>query len=193
MPEKYKNKYRIPSARYKGWNYGWDGYYFVTICTKNREHFFGNIVEGKMILSEIGEMVEKYWYEIPKHFSFVRLDAFVVMPNHFHAIVIIDKNNDKPVETHCNASLQQRDVYKKSNDHREYQNKFGPQKHNLASIIRGFKGTVTKQVNERFGDEYFAWQPRFHEHIIRNEIALERIRKYIKLNPWKWQDDCFFK
>ena len=110
MTDKYQNKYRIASTRLQNWDYAWNAAYFITICTHNREWFFGEIINQKMILSEIGQMAEKYWYEIPQHFPFVKLDAFVVMPNHIHGIIIIDKkinNNivgDNNVETQNFAS-----------------------------------------------------------------------------------------
>lgn len=91
---KFQNKYRIPSARLQHWNYGWNAPYFVTICTKNRKCFFGNITDGKKELSEIGKIAEKYWLEISNHFPFVKLDTFVVMPNHIHVIIVIDKPNN---------------------------------------------------------------------------------------------------
>ena len=91
MTEKFQNKYRISSARLQNWDYGSDAAYFVTICTQNREHYFGEIFNGVMQLSEIGEMANKFWLEIPNHFPFVELDEFVVMPNHVHGIIIINK------------------------------------------------------------------------------------------------------
>ena len=111
---KYQNKYRIPSARAPFWDYGWNAAYFVTICTHNRMHWFGEIVNGEMILSDIGKIAQQCWLEIPQHFPFVKLDAFVVMPNHIHGILIIDKpethanpdhNSIPPVETQNFASL----------------------------------------------------------------------------------------
>jgi len=89
--DRYKNKYRISSTRLQTWNYANEGAYFITICTKNREHFFGEIIEGKMILNEIGRLTEIEWaktIEIRQDMN-LELGAFVVMPNHFHAIVII--------------------------------------------------------------------------------------------------------
>ena len=90
------------------WDYGSNGMYFITICTQNREHLFGDVIGGKMQLSEIGIMANIYWNEIPQHFSFVKLGEFVVMPNHIHGILIIEKmdNDDvQPVETlQCNVS-----------------------------------------------------------------------------------------
>ena len=75
----------------QNWDYGWNAAYFVTICTQNRENYFGHIVYGKMHMSEIGQMAEKFWHEIPQHYPFVKSGPFVVMPNHVHGIIIIDK------------------------------------------------------------------------------------------------------
>ncbi|CAM4237786.1 hypothetical protein [Gillisia limnaea] len=94
MAEKFQNKYRSASARLKTWDYGWNGAYFVSICTQSRECFFGNISDGKMHLSEIGEIAHNFWIEIPNHFPFVKLGEFIVMPNHMHGIIIIDKLDD---------------------------------------------------------------------------------------------------
>ena len=93
MQNKFKNKYRISSARLQSWDYSNNGAYFITICTQNRNHFFGKIQNQEMHLSEIGKLAEKYWLEIPEHFPFVELGNFVVMPNHFHGILIINKIN----------------------------------------------------------------------------------------------------
>ncbi len=91
MVEKFWNKYRISSARMQNWDYGWNGAYFITICTKNRRHYFGEIINSEMHLNETGKLAEQYWLEIPIHFPFIELGNFQVMPNHFHGILIIDK------------------------------------------------------------------------------------------------------
>jgi REP element-mobilizing transposase RayT len=206
MSEKFQNKYRIPSARMQNWNYGWNAPYFVTICTKNREHYFGNITNGKLQLSEIGQMAEKYWYEIPQHFPFVQLGAFVVMPNHVHGIIIIEK----PVETQNIASGRNDGRNDDRNDGRNDgrnvetqnfaslpptpptppKNTFGPQSKNLASIVRGYKIGVTKNARQIHAD--FEWQPRFHDHIIRDNESFIKIQTYISENPMKWVDDKFY-
>ncbi len=190
--DKYQNKYRIQSARLQNWDYGWNALYFVTICTAHRECFFGEIDDGKMILSKIGEMAQKYWYEIPEHFPFVKLDEFVVMPNHIHGIIEIAKTDDKRdnvagrnnVETQNFASLQQ-----PSPQSSQPKNKFGPQSNNLASIIRGYKIGMTK--NAKIINPNWGWQTRFHDHIIRNDGEYQRIKNYIIENPAKWKDDKF--
>jgi putative transposase len=111
--DKFQNKYRIASARAHFWDYGWNAAYFVTICTQDRICWFGKVLDGEMVLSDIGEIAKKCWEEIPQHFPFVKLGAFVVMPNHVHGIVIIDKTENDTnvvsnvaVETQYFASLQ---------------------------------------------------------------------------------------
>ena len=270
--EKYKQKYRIPSARLHGWDYGSPGLYFVTICTKNRESYFGDIVETQNFASPvatgpsdgerqnfaslvatgpfdgerqnfaspvstgpfdgerqnfaspvatgqnpplnsdsqnpetqnlpfnadasntetqnllfsdngqtrpntetqnlaslrytiIGNVANQYWLEIPTHFPFVELDEYVVMPNHVHGILFLNKPDYEGWQS----------------------NKFGPQSKNLGSVIRGYKAGVktyatTNQIE-------FGWQPRFHDHIIRSEKELNNIRQYIISNPEKWHLD----
>ena len=177
--DKFKNKYKIKSTRLQNWDYGNNGYYFVTICTKNKNKYFGEIENREMILNDIGKIAEKYWLEIPKHFDFVLLDEFVIMPNHIHGIIIINKNDifSSLHKTQDIASLL------RSNK----KNKFGVQSKNLASIIRGFKIGVTKYANQN--SIPFRWQPRFYDRIIRVEIELSNIREYIAFNPVKWQKD----
>ncbi len=104
MGDKFKNKYRIDTARLKWWDYGWNAAYFVTICTRNREHYFGEIKDGKMWLTNIGKIAQDFWVAIPEHFPFVKLGEFVIMPNHVHGIIIIDKPESDSVETHNRAS-----------------------------------------------------------------------------------------
>ncbi len=246
----YKNKYRVESARLPSWDYAANGYYFITICTQNRECWFGSISEGKMKLSAIGGVAQKCWQDIPKHFPFVQLDAFVIMPNHIHGIIIInkpdenvsnvetqyiaslhDRHSHSPNDTQDIASLRDRHSHMSNNTQNvahpqkhhepasndtqnvaslrkrhdgivsnetqniaslrnEPKNKFGPQSQNLASIVRGFKIGVTKFA--RTENIPFAWQPRFYDHIVRDEKDLNRIRPYILNNPAKWQDDKFY-
>ena len=189
--DKFQNKYRIQTSRLRNWDYGWNASYFVTICTAKRECYFGEIVDGKMYFSEIGAKANEYWLEIPKHFPFVKLDVHVVMPNHVHGIIVIDKQddmqniekNDKRI-TECNVG---RIFANKS----QPKNKFGPQSQNLASIIRGYKTGVTKYA--RNNNIFFVWQTRFHDHIIRDDASYQRIRNYIINNPQNWNKDRLLK
>jgi len=201
----YKGKYRIESTRLRNWNYASNGSYFITICTLNRLSYFGDIVNGKMILSEIGKTAYRCWQEIPSHFPFVLLDSFIIMPNHVHGIIVIKKSNDKtnnhmglfagsPVETHTLvetqdlASLAKKRIQPKNQT--ETKNKYGPQSRNIGSIIRGFKIGVTMQAKKN--NIPFGWQSRFFDHIIRNYQDLRRIRKYIQNNPCAWKGDNFY-
>ena len=91
MAEKYQNKYRIKTTRAPWWDYGSNAAYFVTICTKNKVHYFGEVVHGRMQLSDMGKIADDCWLAIPDHFPFVKLGNHVIMPNHTHGIIIIDK------------------------------------------------------------------------------------------------------
>jgi len=104
MAEKFRNKYRVPSARLKNWNYGANGVYFITICTKEMQHLFGKVVDKKMILNSVGKLAEEFWIEIVNQFPYVELGNFQIMPNHMHGILIIDKSVVAPVETRFIAS-----------------------------------------------------------------------------------------
>lgn len=166
---KYLNKYRIPSAR-ATWNDYSVGAYFITICTAERRHYFGEIVNGVMQLSEVGMAAGKCWADIPIHFPHAEAPLMVVMPNHVHGIIVIHD-----VETLNFASPQ------------PPQNQFGPQSRNLASIIRGYKAGVTKYA--RLNDIPFSWQPRFHDRLIRSREEMNRIAEYMKSNVAKWNTD----
>jgi putative transposase len=209
MPDKFQNKYRIPSARLQTWNYGWNAAYFITICTQNREHFFGEIADREIKLSDIGKLVESEWLKTPliRPDMNLELGPFIVMPNHFHAILIIRENpynsNALPEDViqGRNAKkgideMQRRDaMHRVSTPHHdqipdEYKNSFGPQSKNLSSIIRGFKSAVSKHARKYNPD--FAWQPRFHDHIIRDDKSYNRIAEYILNNPLKWAADKFY-
>jgi len=191
MTEKFQNKYRIPSARLQNWDYGSNAAYFVTICTQNREHYFGEIINGSMYLSEIGHLANKYWLEIPEHFPFVELDAFVVMPNHVHGIIIINKpNNDRTVETRHALSLpipSQPQLQNETIGQKRFQNQG---KGTISSIIGSYKSVLTKNARKIHAD--FAWQSRFHDHIIRNDNSYHRIHEYILTNPRNWMKDKFY-
>ncbi|PSF31344.1 transposase [Aphanothece hegewaldii CCALA 016] len=175
----YKGKYRIESTRLKNYDYAANGWYFVTICTGNHLCYFGDIVQGKMQLSALGQIAQQFWVEIPEHFNNTFIDAYVIMPNHVHGIVVIDH----PVETRHGASLQS------SQNHNDQSNQFSPlKKGSLSIIINAYKSSVTRWCRKN-GYDYFAWQPRFYDHIIRDNDSLERIRDYIHNNPVKWEED----
>ena len=192
MNELFKNKYRIKSIRLKDWDYSSNGAYYVTICTKNRMRFLGDIVNGKTILSPIGEIVQKYWREIPKYFQNVVLDEFVIMPDHVHGIIIIQ--NDRDHVNQCRDAINRVSTKMKTNNGK-HQSGGITKNHNpmlsisLSTILRWFKGRSTCEIHKMQNQIYFQWQPRFYEHIIRHERELNTKRKYIINNPLKWQCD----
>jgi len=195
--EKYKRKYRIQSNRIQSWDYGSNAPYFLTICTKDRECYFGDVVGGKMILSEIGKIAEMEWlktFKIRPDMNLV-MGEYVVMPNHFHGTITIGKNryNRNRDAMHCVSSATPRPITPRPVTPNpittQSKNKFGPQSKNLASIIRGFKIGVTK--NARIIQTEFVWQPNYHDHIIRDNKSYHNISKYIINNPSKWRVDAF--
>jgi REP element-mobilizing transposase RayT len=179
----YKNKYRIESTRLKEWDYSSNGHYFITVCTKKHQCFFGDVINGKMQLNEMGKIAEEEWKKTEQIRKNVKLDEYRVMPNHLHGIIVIENELVSNVETHCSASLPQNTFLQQG-----YKNKFGPQRNNLSSILRGFKSATTNRIHT-IGYYEFSWQERFHDHIIRNEKSLQRIREYIRTNPLRWHLD----
>ncbi|MFB6317842.1 transposase [Saccharicrinis sp. FJH54] len=194
MSDKFLNKYRTSSLRLQKWDYGWDGKYFITICTKHRTYFFGDIVQGRMILSETGRLASKLWIEIPQHFSFVKLDEFVIMPDHMHGIVIIDKkdklNKQEPVETEMQEPVETSDSGVSTGSEYPEQIAAAMEKWKpgtLGVIINQYKRAVT--INARKVNPEFAWQSRYYEHIIRTYQSFERIKRYINLNTVNWKKE----
>ena len=181
MDYKEKKQYRLP-----GYNYAQNGFYFVTICTKDHEMFFGNIINAQMMLSDIGKIVNKYWLEIPRHFPHVKLHEYIIMPNHVYGILEIDWDGTRGSFDPNSVVGTQNFVFLRDASH-NYENKFGPQSKNLSSIIRGYKMAVKKWAAMNNID--FAWQPRFRDTIIRNEESLYKIRRYIIYNPLNWELD----
>jgi hypothetical protein len=183
--DKFDNKYRIESARLLNWDYGSNAYYFVTICTGGREHFFFEIVNSEMVVNEIGKIVEYEWIKTPimRPDMNLKMREFIVMPNHFHAIVYIGKNQFNSL-----PDIGKDEMYRISAN-KNKPNKFGPQSKNLSSIIRGFKSSVTKEARKYNPD--FAWQSRFHDRIIRDKDEWYSKTNYIINNPKNWNDDKF--
>ena len=175
---KFKGKYRIESARCKNYDYASNGAYFITIVTKDRQHFFGNIINGSMVLNDIGKITQKYWNEIPNHFPFIRLDEMVIMPNHVHGVLWID-NLDR-----------RRDAINRVSTTGGIKGKNNPMFHNnISRVIRWYKGRCTFEINKIYGKSFFAWQSRFHDRIIRDTNELHRIQNYIIENPKNWCRD----
>ena len=179
--------------------------YFITICTKNHDLYFGDVVDGRMELSEIGEWAWQCAEKIETINDNVFVPEFVVMPNHLHLIVIMDNTDgrlprcDSPTAPIGNDVSDGRAVglpYHDSRIDKDFE--INEEMHSranrcgrLSHMIGQFKSAVTKHANEK--EIPFAWQPRFHDHIIRNGIEMNRIADYIQNNPMKWELDRFYK
>lgn len=173
--------HRRNSIRLQNYDYCLEGMYYVTICTQKRLCCFGEIIDGVMQLNDTGRMVHNWWLEISNKFTNISLDEFVVMPNHLHGIIIVGADlcvcpdNSK----NSNISKDQEDL-------------------SLYKVIQWFKTMTTNQyirmvksgMAPRFEKRF--WQRNYYEHVIRNEDDLFLVRKYIKENPLKWNQDEYF-
>ena len=249
--DKFRNKYRIESARLQNWDYGWNGSYFLTICTRNRVYYFGEVIQGEMKLSEIGQIAEKFLLEIPYRYAYAFIDEYVVMPNHIHIIITINKtgygNNDDcdimgnddvwwfcrdainrvstkppnattippnaqttppnaqttppnaPTPTPPNAPTPTPPEQVMDSVINPQQKNAGgitgnknPMLHdNISRIMNWYKGRVAFE-SHKF-NRLFGWQPRFHDHIIRDFDEYQRIKNYIRNNPKNWNRDTSTK
>ena len=168
----FKDTFRIESARHPDWNYADNGMYFVTICTQNKVCYFGEVINEKMRLNDIGQIVVEELLKTPQIRKNVILDEWIIMPNHLHVIIFICNNG---VET------SRRDVSTKAH------NNFQLQSGSLGAIINQIKSICTKRI--RLVEPKFSWQSRFYDRIIRNEYELRRIRDYVYYNAAKWDID----
>ena len=171
------NRHHRRSIRLRGWDYTRPGTYFVTLCVQNRACLFGNIVNGHMHLNAAGMIVRKCWHDIPDHFPMVELDEYVVMPNHVHGIIAINRMGP-PVGANNDLPLPERPQQPNTGTSRT-----------LGSVVRGFKIGVTKWFRANT-DVQTVWQRNYYENIIRTGRDLNRIRRYISDNPRKWNLDC---
>ncbi|MBI1280876.1 MAG: hypothetical protein GC179_22320 [Anaerolineaceae bacterium] len=167
------------SPRLQGYDYSQEGAYFVTICTHGREHQFGVIQDGEFNPSAIGTIAFEDWQMITSHYPSVELDLFVVMPNHVHGIVFLVGAEFIPPAANQPSPIS----------------KYGF----LSQVIAGYKAGVTRRVNKLDNPTgrinpapTKIWQRSFHDHIIRNDGELNRIREYVMNNPKLWEQDRFY-
>lgn len=184
-PEKFNNQYRIASNRLAGYDYTQPGAYYITVCTYYREHLFGTIVDGVMQMTEGGKIVQDEWFKSSQIRAEIELDEFVVMPNHIHGIVIIVGGN-KYVDSGCRDDRR----VVSANTNTVSIHPTGPKPKSIGAFMGGFKSSVTKRINQiRKTPGAPVWQRNYHEHIIRNNQELNRIRAYIANNPSNWLSD----
>lgn len=188
------------SPRLRHWDYGSSSAYFITICTNDREYYFGEISDSKMQVSPVGAIAYVLWHEIKNHAKNVELGEFVVMPNHVHGILILNGNNGianidggavadggdvgDGGAVACNVPTGINHLKN------EQMAAISPKSNTVSSIIRSYKSAVTKYCN-RLGLP-FKWQSRYHDHIIRNDESFQRISEYIMNNPLNWREDKFY-
>ncbi len=170
------------SIRLKEYDYSQPGFYFITLCIKNREHLFGEINNDKMLLNDVGKIIMQEWEKTPQIRNNVKLGEFIIMPNHFHAIL--------QIEYKINTSSDKID-------------KFQSPSQTIGSIIRGFKGATTLRINQKLPAHDYGrgvlpyaqksnnsiWQSNYWERIIRTEIEYNKISNYIINNPLCWDND----
>ena len=165
--------------RLKDYNYSQNGYYYVTMCVKNRINVFGKIRDDRMCLNRYGRIVNRCWFDLVNHYINCRLDEFVVMSNHIHGIIVINNNVGNGFQPfQIEKSVNPRNGYKPFRT-----------THGLSEIVRGFKTFSSKEINKIQRDFRFQWQKSFYDHIIRDEKSLNKIREYIKYNPTNWNTD----
>ncbi|MBK6604490.1 MAG: transposase [Leptospiraceae bacterium] len=201
MSELYKNKYRIESTRRKNWDYSQEGFYFITICTRDRINVFGNIQDGEMINTKQADICNECWMDLPNHYPNIELDEFIIMPDHIHGIVVItdsvcvnqhDVETIRPhVETIHELSLRN-DSYHRD-DSRINDDQFIRQQRRsmlIPKIIGRFKMQSAKKINQfqnTIGQPF--WQKNYHDRIIRDETELYFVREYIRNNPLHYTGD----
>ena len=186
------------SIRLRGYNYSQAGAYFVTMCTLNRECLFGDIVNGKMMWNDAGRKFQVVWNELTTRFPNLELDEFVIMPNHIHGIVVLQRCRGESCirPMHPNDQLGEHDTTRSLDEHKV--RPYGTLPDTLGRVIQAFKSITTHEyINgvKQHGWSPFAgklWQRNYWEHIIRNEKSYQNISEYIINNPLKWDDDKFY-
>ena len=188
--EKFHNKYRVPSARAPWHDYS-GGKYFVTICTKKMEHYFGKILDGKMYLSALGKYADEQLRDVSSHYPYAEIPLWVVMPNHIHAVVIIDGDKTPHEKRIVEPSPVVVETFPETSLHSEREqtpiSRATIMQSWLSVVVRQFKQSVTRYANQNAIP--FAWQPRFHDRIIRTVDAMNCIAHYIENNVAKWDSE----
>jgi len=224
MPEKFKNKYRGISHRKPGWDYSSDGMYFITLVTQNRICNLGKIIDtagnAYVQLSDFGQMVDAEWKKSFEIRNELFMDEYIIMPNHLHAIVVIDKNDKTMADKNGDGVAAETDdgvTAETVGAHGRAPLRFPPhiqwQPHiqlqpfyrlpkSISSFFAGFKSAVNSTIDDyidennvnipKYNRNNHFFQPNYYDHIIRDEQSYHRISEYIKNNPAKWQVDKFF-
>ena len=179
------------SIRLKEYDYTQPGAYFVTLVTKDRECFFGEVINGEMHLNGYGKIVDQSLHNLPRHYPLLTLEAFIVMPNHVHTIILISDDDIRGGSSLAVDSMQKE---KFSNDiimpEATRTRPYGKRRHGLSEIVRALKSFSARRINNLRGTREIAvWQRNFYDHIIRNQGEFSACFDYIVDNPMKWAED----
>ena len=186
-PERHHRR----SIRLRGYDYRQPGAYFVTICTQDRECIFGEAVDGRIVLNVPGQMVETVWRELPQHYPGMQLDAFVVMPNHVHGIIVLVAAGPSACP---DGSAQRREVIGQPQGAMGQPQGVAPTM-SLPYVVHRFKSLTTARYSQGVLQDGWRpfpgrlWQRNYYEHIVRAEDELSRVRRYIADNPAHWEED----
>jgi REP element-mobilizing transposase RayT len=183
------------SIRLKSFDYSLDGAYFVTLCAQERKCLFGEMSDGLMLLNEAGRMVEHWWRELPEQFQHISLDEYMVMPNHFHGIIVIH-NVDCRGDTLCSPAFGCSPAFDRIQNQGDHKDRpYGTMENSLGRIIQSFKSITTnayiRGVKENNWPPFPGrlWQRNYYERIIRDDGELTATREYIATNPHQWAND----
>jgi putative transposase len=194
------------SIRLRGYDYSCPGNYFVTICAHEQLHLFGQIVEGEMDLNDVGQMVQSIWTQMPNHYPNCQVDAFVVMPNHVHGIIVIEPrvvaepdggegHRARPSETPNRRGGPPRPPECRGRENGRGQAQGPAPTLSLGDLIHRFKSLTTARYRQGIATHGWPalngrlWQRNYYEHIVRNHDELQKIREYIATNPVRWETD----
>ena len=175
---------RRRAMRLRDYDYRQNGAYLVTLCTHQGACLFGDILDGDMVLNELGTIVQDEWLQTETVRSYIELDAFAVMPNHLHGIILLSDNGDERASHRSDGDVRAARRAARSTT---------LQAGSLGAIVAQFKGTITKR-SRQLPDcpDMPIWQRNYYDHIIRREAALNHIRAYIDTNAARWFEDSLY-
>ena len=157
MADKFQNKYRIPSARLQTWDYRWEGAYFITTCTKDRMHYFGEVINNKMKLDHVGVLADLFWHEIKNHSKNMTLGEFIVMPNHIHGILIINPDLNPDSDSDSDSAVQTRHALSLPNfpNFRNFRNLDDPNENAISNSIPNSFPNSSEKPSKSIGENRF--------------------------------------
>ena len=169
--------YSRRSPRLPGYDYRQSGTYFVTVCAEQMRLQFGTILDGELQLNSLGQLVSDEWKRLALARANVKLDRFVVMPNHVHGLIMIGEEEERDSRQISGAETGAVTIQASS----------------LGAIVGQFKAAVSRRAKtEGVAGDTRIWQRGYYDHIVRDERSLNEIRRYILENPAKWHDDRLF-